>query len=116
MQMFHSLQFEQLTIPVVLGLLCRTHEKIAVLLKSLHLSRNNPILHLSIVYYAIPKISIVYLSSISVIWIVWYSTNTEFVNVGLFPGASSVPLHSAMRKCDLNTGFIRSLSPLIRKH
>lgn len=33
-QMFCSLWFERLTIPVVLGLLCRTRDKIAVLLKT----------------------------------------------------------------------------------
>lgn len=57
-QMFHSLQFEQLTIPVVLGLLCGTHHKVAVLPKSLHLCRNKPILHLSMLY-AVPNMSII---------------------------------------------------------
>jgi len=68
-------QFEQLSIPIVLGLLCRAHNKIAVLLKSLYLYRNNPIV------YTVPKINIISLSTLSVLWLVWYSTYTEYVNM-----------------------------------
>lgn len=108
-------EFEQPAIPVVPGLLCRAHNKVAALLKSLHLYRKDPILHLSIVY-AIPKTNVIYLSSVCPVVSVVLHKYKIHKNVWLFPASYLVPLHFTTRKRDLNTGFIGSSSSLIKKY